>query len=186
MTSTERKLDESKYFLEQLNPNLPYFDYILSAFLNAARSTTWVMRHEFSKIKGWEKWFKECDISESEKELLEKTNDLRISATKQSGIKTEFKFMDFLITDEKYYPIIDEMLNEFKGKKITMTISDEINDDIDNKDRYKISGYVKIGKDESEMSRELIYIICKEYYAFLEKQVKICVNLFNPRAGTDL
>lgn len=179
MTPTERKLDEAKYFLGQLNPHMPYFDYILSAFLNAARSTAWVMRHEYSKIDGWEKWFKECEISESEKSLLEKTNSLRILSAKQSGIKTEFNFLEYLVPDEKYYPIIDEMLKEFEGDEIEITISTELTED--NDDEYKIRGVVKMNKDESEMSRESIKQICMEYHKFLEKQVKICISLFNAK-----
>jgi hypothetical protein len=183
MTSTERKLDEAKYFLGQLNPNFPYFDYILSAFLNAARSTAWIMRHEFCKTEGWEKWFKECYISESEKELLEKTNELRISATKQSGIKTEFNFMDCIVPEEKYYPVMDEMLKDLEGKEIVVTLTTELtdNDENEDEDSYKIRGVVKMKKDETEMSRESISKLCTEYFEFLEKQVKLCVQLFNTK-----
>jgi hypothetical protein len=181
MTSTERKLDEAKYFLGQLNPNFPYFDYILSAFLNAARSTAWVMRNEFCKTEGWENWYKECYISESERELLEKTNELRISASKKSGIKTEFNFMDYIIPDEKYYPVIDKMLKDLEGKEIKVTFSTELTDNADDEveDSYKIRGIVKMNKDESEMSRESISRLCTEYFKFLEKQVILCVNLFS-------
>lgn len=52
MTNTERKLEEERYFLMQLNPNYPYFDCILSAYLNSATSTTWVIGHVFGKING--------------------------------------------------------------------------------------------------------------------------------------
>lgn len=83
MTNTERKLDEAQYFLKMLNVEDPYFDYILSAYLNAARSITWIMRHEFHNIEGWEKWFKSQMINKEQKSLLNTINDLRIASTKQ-------------------------------------------------------------------------------------------------------
>ncbi len=74
MTKTQKKLDEAKYFSNQLRLEDPYFDYVLSAFLNAARSTFWVMRHEFAKIPGWEQWFDAAEASEEEQILLSETN----------------------------------------------------------------------------------------------------------------
>lgn len=184
MTSTERKLDEAKFFLGQLNPSLPYFDYLLSAYLNAARSTLWVMRHEFCKTEGWEKWFNECEISESEKVLLEKTNELRINSTKQSGIKTEFKMFECVVPDEKYLPIIDEMLKDFEeGDAIKITITEDLPNQVDKEvdGIYQFRGVVKFDKDESDMSREAIYKLCNEYFDFLKKHVDVCIHLFNPR-----
>lgn len=180
MTNTERKLDEARYFFNQLNTNLPYFDYILSAYLNAARSTSWIMRHEFSKIEGWEKWFKECEVSSEEKLLLQQINDLRIKASKQSGVKTEYLFMDYLIPNEKYYPDIEEMLKEFEGEEIEVTISTNIPDkDPDPEEGvYRIRARAKMEKNESETSRDSIYNLCKQYFAFLEQKVNHCVEKF--------
>lgn len=53
MTNTQRKLDQAKYFFKMLDTEEPYFDYILSAFINASRSILWVMGHEYNKSEGW-------------------------------------------------------------------------------------------------------------------------------------
>jgi len=180
MTNTERKLNEAKYFLDQLNPNYPYFDYILSAYLNAARSTTWIMRHEFNNIAGWENWFKSCKLSKKESNLLKKINELRILSTKKTGIKTDFYFMDCLIPGEEYYPTIDKMLKKIEGQEVEITISpeDEKDDVLLDKEDYKIKGVVKLDKDESRLSIEAIQELCNDYFGFLKTQVNSCVEKF--------
>lgn len=182
MTNTERKLDEARYFLNKLNPNYVYFDYILSAYLNASRSTAWIMRNEFHNINGWEKWFNSCKISEKESILLKRINELRILSAKKSGIKTEFFFADHIIPDEKYYPIIEKMFNDLEGEEVVVTISDNFDkEDAQSpsyKKSYKIRGKVKMDKEKSDLSRESLENLCKNYFMFLEKQVQDCISKF--------
>jgi hypothetical protein len=186
MTATERKLDEAQYFLEQLEKHYPYFDYILSAFISAARSVSWVMRYEYSKVEGWEKWFSESKISEKEKELLFKTNNWRIAVAKKDGIKTEFRFVENLVTDEEYYPIIDKLLKETsEGEivKLTLRLPGEIesNEEKDEDFSEGISFRVRkiTTKDNFELSRESIKKVCQEYYLVLKNQVETCSGKFN-------
>src|SRR5579862_5196377 len=102
MTKTQKKLDEAKYFLDQLNVNDPYFDYILSAFLNAARCTLWVMRHEFGKIPNWKEWFDAVEATAEEHALLAQTNQMRIDSAKKGELNPEyFLFEDILRLDEE-------------------------------------------------------------------------------------
>ncbi|MBN1392269.1 MAG: hypothetical protein JW947_05640 [Sedimentisphaerales bacterium] len=183
MTNTERKLDEADYFLRQLKPNDPYFDYILSAYLNAARSTTWVMRHEFCKVKDWEEWFASCKISHEQTVLLKRINQLRIVSTKQDGIKTPFYFPDGVLVEEEYYPIIKEILNHPDGTKFKMTMSPVEENDSESTEEdsetFIIRGRVQLNPDESEMSREAILDLCNQYFEFLKKYVKICIEKFS-------
>jgi hypothetical protein len=187
MTATERKLDEARYFLEQLQSHQPYFDYILSAFISAARSVPWVMRHEYCRIEDWEKWYRVSSVTEKEKQLLKKTNAWRIAVAKQSGIKTEFNFLDYLIPDETFYPVIDKLLKELpEGEEVRITfrpVSEENSnndtpDDDDEESDYKIIAKVKMNKDDSEMSRDSIKTVCEEYYYFLKKNVETCTQIF--------
>ncbi|MFA5835303.1 MAG: hypothetical protein WDA22_17620 [Bacteroidota bacterium] len=180
MTNTERKLDESRYFLNQLNPRDPFFDYILSAFLNAARSTTWIMRFEFGKVTGWEEWFNTCDISDEQKILLKEINDLRVSSTKKAGVKTDFYFLEHIAVDEEYYSVIKDFQKEPDGTeyKITITTPDEPPYVPESENSFQFTGTVKINKDESELSRESIHNLCTEYFTFLQKQVSVCVTKF--------
>lgn len=182
MTSTERKLDEAKYFLGQLNIDDPYFDYILSAYLNAARSTTWIMRHEFNKINGWEDWFKSREISKDQKQLLNKINELRIESTKQSGVKTDFYFLEEILIDEQYYSMIKEFLKKEGEVMITVTPIDEIKDDaaIDGiyDEKIVFMGQIDRTKDRSLNSRKEIYKSCIAYFEFLQIQVTDCIAKF--------
>jgi hypothetical protein len=180
MTNTERKLDEAQYFLRQLDAHDPYFDYILSAYLNAARSTSWIMRHEFSKVKGWEGWFESCNITNEQKNLLKKINDLRISSTKRSGIKTEYYFLENLLVDEQHFSIIKEILNLPEGTELEIEIlpSDEVTQKEAEEDSYRFQGMVKMNEPASGSSREFIFKLCNDYFDFLQKQVRICVDKF--------
>jgi hypothetical protein len=183
MISTERKLDEAKYFLSKLKISDPYFDYILSAFLNAARSTPWIMRHEFHKISGWEEWYELTEVTIEQKRLLNKINELRILCTKQSGVKTEYYMFDAVVPDEKYYSEIEKMLKDFEGEEISIIIK-EIDDSVENFEKeddnetFVFRGSVKLDKDTSENSRESILELCQSYIEFLEMKVNECVTKF--------
>jgi hypothetical protein len=60
MTNTRDKLNEAKYFLEEMkrvssDPN--NFRYELTAFLAASRSITQIMQKEFSEKPGFNEWY---------------------------------------------------------------------------------------------------------------------------------
>ncbi|MBC7108976.1 MAG: hypothetical protein H5T41_09395 [Methanomassiliicoccales archaeon] len=62
MSNTRFKLNEAKYFLEQMKEHADSteeFAYNLSAFLSAARSVTWIMQNEFKNVPGFEEWYSE-------------------------------------------------------------------------------------------------------------------------------
>lgn len=184
MTNTERKLSEARYFLKQLNPKYVYFDYILSAFLNAARSTSWIMRHEFNKVDGWEKWFNSCKITKKERSLLKQINELRVRSTKKTGIKTNYFLADGLAVDEEFYPIVKQIFDEIEdGTEVTFTITEEDKNESvspnNNEDSYKLRARVVRDSEENEFSRESIANLCKEYFVFLEKQVVNCASMFS-------
>ena len=177
MTNTERKLDEAQYFLKMLNVEDPYFDYILSAYLNAARSITWIMRHEFHNIEGWEEWFKSQMINKEQKSLLNTINDLRIASTKQNGVKTDYYLLEKLLIDEKDYSKVKEILDEDGLYKFTLVAADEINIEEQNENKT-IIGCTVINENDSSNSRNELYNLCKDYYEFLEIQVNNCIKRF--------
>lgn len=60
MTNTRDKLNEAKFFLEEMrgvSSNSDEFRYMLNAFLAALRSITQVMQKEFSKTPGFLDWY---------------------------------------------------------------------------------------------------------------------------------
>lgn len=186
MTNTERKLGEAKYFLKQLTADFVYFDYILSAYLNAARSVTWIMRYEFNKVVGWEGWFKSCQISDKEYKLLKEINDFRILSAKKTGIKTDHFFIKdlFVVENEEDYSTIEKMNSEFEeGDIVHMTIYDENDEEFHNKshdeDDFSIMLRRKDDDENSNFSRKSISNLCNDYFIFLEKQVDICVGKYS-------
>lgn len=179
MTDTERKYYEAKYFLDRLDIDDPYFDFNLSAFLNAARSITWVMRHEFNKVDRWEKWFQEYYLPEKGRQLLKEINDLRIEATKKSGVKTDFFFLqsDMLI-DEKYYPELQKIKGLEEGDYIFSIepLSEELN--ASEEETIRFVGKIDRQNKPYDAARKTIKSRCEEYLILMDELVKNCVTGF--------
>jgi hypothetical protein len=89
VTKTREKLEEAKFFLEQLEADYKSarFQYYLSAYISAARSVTWVMRHEYNDVVGWEEWFSK----KPEEPFLKQTNALRVQAVKKGSPELHFR-----------------------------------------------------------------------------------------------
>jgi hypothetical protein len=185
MTKTQKKLDEAKYFLNQLRLEDPYFDYVLSAFLNAARSTFWVMRHEFAKIPGWKQWFDAAEASEEEQILLSETNQMRIDSAKKGEMNTEFfLFGDDTVTiDQESYPEVKRMLEELEGEEFELTIRPEGDAERtrSSEDTYVLQAYAKRECERAPDPRPAIKRKCDEYFAFLDKIVCECHEKFENR-----
>jgi hypothetical protein len=181
MTKTQKKLDEAKYFLNQLKIADPYFDYVLSAFLNAARSTFWVMRHEFAKVPGWKEWFDAAEATGEEQALLAETNQMRIDSAKKGEMNTEFFLLgDTLKIDEESYPEAKRMLDELEGKEFEFTIRPigDAERTPFGEDTFVLKAQVKNRREAAPDPRLAIGHKCDEYFAFLEKIVCECHEKF--------
>jgi hypothetical protein len=180
MTNTERKYREAKYFFERLDIDDPYFDFNLSAFLNAARSITWVMRHEFNGEDGWEKWFQEYYLPEKGRQLLKKINDLRIEATKKSGIKTDFFFLQTdMFVDEKYFPEL-EKIKDLEDGEYSLSVeplSEEAKDEEHGAIRFV--GEISRQNKPYDAARKTLKDRCEEYLILMEDIVTSCNSKFN-------
>jgi len=182
MTRTQKKLDEAKYFLNQLKVTDPYFDYVLSAFLNAARSVFWVMRYEFTQVPGWKEWFDSAEASKEEQALLTDTNQMRISSAKKGEMNTEF----FLFGDDKItvagasYPDAKRMLDELEGAEVEVIIRipGDAEKTLSAKDAFVLDGYVKSEHERSPDPRPAIKRKCDAYFAFLNQIVCRCHEKF--------
>ena len=182
LNNTTHKLKEAEFFLDKLEPHRPYFDFYLSAFLNASRSTTWIMRNEFNDNPNWRKWFENATVEKDEKKLLKEINALRIQSTKQNGIQTEYFFLDHLIPDSDSYPEIERMQSELNDCEVMVTISESIDKKAKQDDgKYVITGKVKMERDEFLKSREELFDLCKNYYDFLENKVTECIEKFSKK-----
>jgi hypothetical protein len=176
-----QKLDEAKYFLNQLKATDPYFDYLLSAFLNAARSTFWVMRHEFGKVPGWKEWFDAAEATGEEQTLLAETNQMRIDSAKKGKMNTEYFFFEDKVTIyEESYPELKELLDEPDGTEFEVTFRpvDDAERTPSGEDTVVLRGYVKSEAERAPDPRPGIKHKCDEYFAFLAKIVYECHERF--------
>lgn len=187
MTKTQKKLEEAKYFLNRLNTTDPYFDYILSAFLNAARSTFWVMRHEFANVPGWKDWFDAAEATLEEQALLDDTNQMRINSAKKGEMNTEcFLFGDDILRiDEQSYPEAKRVLDGLEGTEFELTLrpAKEAEKTPSDKDTYVLRCYVKGEQERTPDSRPAIKRKCDEYLVFLRKIVCECHEKFENFLG---
>jgi len=89
-TNTRVKLQEAKYFLEQMRSkpaDRNSFQCNLNAFLSAARSITFVMQTEFSEVLDFTEWYvqKQFELKNSKKMIL--LNDKRVLTIHKKSVK---------------------------------------------------------------------------------------------------
>ena len=186
--STQFKLDEAKFFLEQLQPNFGRerkFDYYLSAFISAARSVTWIMRAEFGSLDGWEEWFDQLTASNEEYELLRGTNAVRIRSQKQAALRTMGvpEITRAKITKEQSQRIKEALASATDGEvKGTLRGSNGhyfIEFEIDGEAlRIAVESVAK-HRGLREFPARDILSVCNAYYRYLESIVQQCRDRFD-------
>ncbi len=90
---TRRKLEEAQFFLGKMRedyPKNPTFDHYLSAFIGAARSVRWVMKHEYGACPGWKEW-SAAKEKEVEKDFLTRLAEVRNRSQKVEPISTALR-----------------------------------------------------------------------------------------------
>jgi hypothetical protein len=88
---TRHKLNEAAFFLGKLESQVtefPNFNYMLSAFVSAARSVIWVMKAEHKQVLGFLEWYDAKVPTLEEKQLLSKINDVRTRSVKSNPLQT--------------------------------------------------------------------------------------------------
>jgi hypothetical protein len=187
MTPTEYKLAEARYFLDQLKITDPCFDFILSAYLNAARSVTWVMRNEWGSMNGWSDWFAASEVSGQEAELLAEMNRLRIQATKQGGVTTEHYILPGVVVERNSCLDLKEFFETTpEGSEVRITIAaaeDSANaassSDHEESGTWKFRARVQHDVNVEEDPERRRYLdLSHRYYTFLERKVSECIALF--------
>lgn len=91
MTRAEYRLAAARYFLRLLvdqRPRPPAFDWILEAFITAARSVRWLMRAEVHNSPLVDEYNGTLRRDPATKDLLDKMNEIRNRVTKQKPLGT--------------------------------------------------------------------------------------------------
>jgi len=192
MSDTLARLAESRFFFELLlntNRNKPEFQHYLNAFVKAARSITWIMRHEFSHISGWQQWYDSYKLNKKDEKILKIFNKLRIKSEKMGPIKDDMMLQIKVgesIKKElsKYLPPFGEMIEleitaaetEEEASKIRDTglrITDEkISFPVESSNMelyYRIEGVE--GHDTIEL--------CEQYFDIISRLVVDCFVRFH-------
>jgi len=202
MEKTKKKLDEAKYFLDQLTHNEVNFDFIFSAFISSARSVLWVMHHEFSGDEAWETWYDLINPSRSESDILKQANALRVQTTKNNPIETDYHLLPGVVIKKESYPVLhkfwdmvedgDKISIEFiegdNGSPVQMNViilEDDgglINLDdnpflVEPEEVLCMKAKIKNLSDELDPRQKLI-ILAKKYYSFLGDIVERCATKF--------
>ncbi|RSL35300.1 hypothetical protein D7Z54_01675 [Salibacterium salarium] len=182
MTDTMNKLKESKFFLNKMNKYYevdPDFNFYLSAFISAARSVTWIMKSEFIHVEGWENWFNKQEPGD--KELLRKTNDIRIQTIKKSSLHTGRRAV-LDIPKERITEEAKKYMRNIDKQKVKFTI--RVNEGIDKTSRVDENGvtftgeFTDIFRKIDEFPDEDILGVCQRYIDELEKLVLECEKFF--------
>ena len=186
MTKTREKLEEAKFFLDQLEKNYghsPEIRYYFSAYISAARSVTWVMRNEYQDILGWEEWYVSQAPDTDGVQFLKRINELRVENVKQGPMQIRY-MVEFQIPAEKVTKEVDEYFQKSQGKRLSGLIRmaeslDEGKEIIVSGNR--IDGQFIFGRTFIEVDKfpdEDILEVCKEYFSMIEQLVITCEELF--------
>jgi hypothetical protein len=186
MSKTKEKLEESKFFLEQLERNYEKNSevrYYLSAYISAAGSVTWIMRSEYQNVPGWEEWYASQTPDTEKMQFLKNMNDLRVKTVKQEPIQIHY-MVEFQIPTENVTKEVEEYFQTSQGRKLSgeLRIADNTND----RKEIIVSGNMIEGQFIFQRAYitiegfpdEDILDVCKEYYSMIEQLVITCEKLF--------
>lgn len=188
MSKTRDKLEEAYFFLKKLEEHYtkpPDNNYYLSAFIGSSRSVTWVMKHEYSDIKGWKEWDNSRKPTLEEEDLLKNINEIRIRSVKKEPIKTSTQIT--IDINKKYTtPKLKEMIKDLvdKCKMVKVKIAAIKDPRKKHKVRMNKRSISFVGKiDElfqvvEEFPDQDILPICRKYYLILKSLVDECEQHF--------
>lgn len=182
------KLDEAKFFLDQLKPNYGKerkFDFYLSAFISAARSVTWVMGTEYADVEGWRSWFDSLVPSEEEAALLKGTNKVRIRTQKLGPLQTTSRIkVEGLAIPDALRPRVTEAIASSPTGEILAYIGGSAGKffaeiDIDGERVRLPVTNVAIKRNLKEFPGEDILTVSNAYYIALQSLVRRCHEKFD-------
>jgi len=189
-TNTGDKLNGARHFLKQMKnkqSDRDAFRYNLSAFLSATRSVTWVMKKEFDKAPGFEKWYEtvqEDMNKDSAMKFFKEKRNITLkegSAKPQARVDVTIYVPTVHITISTFPPTVTtSTADETTGKraKSELTTSSETPTSVattaDGKTVTKWRWYFKDLPDKD------VVTACEEHIKKLEDLVVECESKFMP------
>ena len=182
MKHTQFVLNETEFFLTKLKEEtdrFPNFNYYLNAYINAARSVLWIMKHEYGQINGWREWYDSTEVDNDLEQLLKGIVDMRNRSLKQSPLQIKKEYL--IGNDNTYFNLFNEII-PFVGKKVSLTI--EQTNEIGNTERIKsdnsltLKGKLKSIYSVEEFENKDVLDICQQYFDWLKEHVNLCIEKF--------
>lgn len=187
MEDTRHKLEEAKFFLGFLKPNYgkeKKFDFYLSAFFNAARAVTWIMRAEYGKFEGWAAWYDALQPDAEEERLLDGITDARNRSLKSEPLRTLVRIISRPQTDSgdeaEGASLFARIQNERIPVKIFSTSAGKFRFEavIDGQPVTLHFGQTDFDRRLREFPDQHIVSVCNRYYDWLSKLVADCEAKF--------
>ncbi len=186
MSKSRAKLNEAKYFYEQMESKFKErkneeFKHCINAFLSSARSVTFVIQKEFRKYKGFDEWYELQKEKKFNDEKLIKFVTLRNISLKEEPINPRYVFGVLFEKGIKVGPE-DEFTIEtdassyvrHRYKPGKLTPKKVIEENINNLDKPNIF----LNCEFQEIPGVNLFDICKKYLSVLIDLVTECEEKF--------
>lgn len=178
MSNTKEKLEETKYFWEQMQvcvEDCKKFAFNMSAFLSAARSVTFIMQSEFKSSPEFSDWYKDKQKEMNNDGDFRFFNNLRVATIHKKPVvphkKTEIGISETIAISESItIRVIDK-----KGN----VISEQTSEPKKNKSPKETEITVKHSWYFEERPNEELLGLCYKYIQNIEKLVEECEKQFH-------
>jgi len=180
MNNTKKKLEEAKYFLEQMQAYVEdpkKFVFNLSAFLSAARSVTFVMQSEFKSSPGFDDWYEDKKKEMANDKDFEFFNKLRVATIHKKPVvphkKIKISISETIATSESItIRVIDKEGNVVSEQ----TVKSEPQK---NKPSQETEVTTKHSWYFEERPNDDLLELCNKYIQKIEKLVEECEKQFH-------
>ncbi|MCK5493540.1 MAG: hypothetical protein KAJ14_10560 [Candidatus Omnitrophica bacterium] len=169
MTNTRDKLNEAKFFLEEMKRvslDVDKFRYMFTAFLAASRSITQIMQKEYSGIDGFKEWYaKKQEEMKNNGDLKYLLRQRNISSHIRPILPRPIRAIDHLTTGDEMTVVITgtgNINNLVKAVVYTPPIKETIST------TYYFEDMLEKGKD--------VVTVCQEALKAIENIVNECEN----------
>lgn len=186
MAITKTKLDESRFFLQQMEANRyqhPNFEYHLSAFISSARSVLWVMQHEFADVPGWRAWYESKKPGSGDVEFLNGLNQLRVRTVKLGTPEVHY-LMEIVIPKASMTRDLETFLaGHHVGQKVEITLKpglESTRSTVTGKSASFLGRLDSVFPSVQEFPDCDVVEICTRYLSWLSDLVCECETTFSP------
>ena len=184
MSDTRQKLEEAKYFLEQMQVSAEdrkKFAFNLSAFLSAARSVTFIMQSEFKSYPGFNDWYKDKQEEMNNDRDFKFFNKLRVATIHKKPV-VPYKKIEIDISETIH---ISESVTIRVTDKEGKVISEQTLEPKESKSSQETEVAIRHSWYFEKSPHDDLFELCNKYIQKIEKLVGECETRFHKGKNTD-